>query len=258
MARLLGRRPRVADARIKRLSVAAPSLPDPPASSNWYADIPAWQMLGNDECGDCVVAMGMHFIYQQQSYLTPGRAPMPTAAEAIASYSAIGGYTPSNPDSDQGLTVMGKGGLVEYWARDGLMCGGTNHKLTGVLQITRPNPREWQQAISMFSGLGVGIRLPESIADSDVLPFVWDDPSGPIAGGHEMFLVGYEKVSGHTFYDCITWGERVRLTEEFLVAVYDEGVCMLSTDGLDKDGKNAVGVTAVALADAMTLLKTEA
>jgi hypothetical protein len=251
----LGRKPAVKDTRVARLSLAGAGLADPPASSNWYADVPDWQMLANDEVGDCVVAFAMHYIYQQMRYLAQDKATIPSTAEAIRNYTAIGGYDPAVSGSDQGLVVMGPGGLVEYWARTGLLCGGTMHKLTNVVQITHPNPKEWRQAISLFSGLGIGVRLPQWIMDYPELPFIWDDPSGPIAGYHEMFLVGYETVAGHTYYDCVTWGEQVRLTEEFLLAVFDEGVAVLSTDGLDSGGVNAAGLNQIALAGSMKLLQ---
>lgn len=253
----LGKKPAITDTRIARLSQAASGLPDPPSESNWYADVEAWQMLGNDICGDCVVAFALHFIYQQERYLRQGRAAVPTAVEAIQNYAAIGGYSPAIAGSDQGLTVMGAGGLVEYWARKGLVSGGTVHKLTNVVQITHPNPREWKQAIATFSGMGVGIRMPERIMDAPELPFLWDDPSGPMAGYHEMFLVGYESVAGNTYYDCVTWGALVRLTEEFLLHTFDEGVVPLSTDGLNANGVNAAGVDRLALTRAMVTLQNQ-
>lgn len=254
----LGRKPAVPDARVSRMSIAAVRLAEPPDSSNWSADIENWGMLGNDSVGNCVVAMAMHYVYQRERYLSQNKTMVPTEAEAIRNYSAISGYDPANPASDQGLTVMGAGGLVEYWARTGLLCGGTLHKLTNVVQITRPDPREFRQAISLFSGLGIGVRLPRSIMNAPDLPFVWDDPTGPIAGYHEMFLVGYESVAGTYFYDCVTWGTQVRLTEEFLLGVFDEGVCPLTTDGLNPSGFNAAGINQMHLALSMNLLRQEA
>ena len=251
----LGKKPAVADDRVLSLSEGAMLLPDPPDSANWYADVEDWQMLGNDEVGDCVVAFGMHYIYQQMCYLNPGAVPIPTTEEAIKNYSAIGGYDPAIPATDQGLTVMGPGGMIEYWARTGLLCGGTVHKLNRVMQLTQVNPKEWRQAISLFSGVGIGMRMPQSIMDAPDIPFIWDDPTGPIAGYHEIFLVGYETVSNNVFYDCITWGTRVRLTEDFLTHVFDEGVVVLSTDGLDAMGKNAAGVDQTVLANSITQLQ---
>lgn len=253
----LGRKAAITDHRVARLSRVGSGLADPPPSANWYADVIDWGMLGNDQVGDCVVAFGMHYVYQQLRYLSQDKAAIPTTAEAIANYSAIGGYDPADPETDAGLAVMGPGGLIEYWTRTGLLCGGEIHKLTNVVQITRPNPKEWRQAISLFGGMGVGVRLPESIMEADDVPFLWSDPSGPIAGYHEMFLVGYETMNGHTYYDCITWGTRVRLTEAWLQSQFDEGVAVLSMDGMDAGGINAAGLSKTDLAARMALLQEQ-
>lgn len=254
MQRKLGKKPAVADARVAWLALVAPSLPAPPAEANWYADVADWQMLGNDSVGDCVAAAAMHAIYQQKSYLTPGgKAAVPTDAEAITNYSAIGGYTPDNPASDQGLSVMGQGGLLSYWARHGLLCGGTTHKLHSAVQLDIA-PREWKQAIATFGSALLGIHLPKAIAESIDLPFVWSDPSGPYVGGHEVLAVGYQTVGGETLYDTITWGQRVRCTEAFLLGVVDEAVAVFTTDGLNARGINPAGMDQAMLTKAMRLL----
>jgi len=240
---MLGRRPARFDARFPRFTAVTDALPDPPAFANWYADVPAWHTLGNDFCGDCVIAAALHQTLQMTSYLHPGHAKQPTDTEAVNSYAAITGYVRGKPATDQGTYVMGRGGLIEHWMKNGLHCGGVLNKPTAVVQITRPEPRHWQQAIGTFGSVMFGIDLPQSIADSDPLPFVWRDASGPVAGGHEILAVGYQTVSGTSLYDCITWGERVRLTEEFLLAVFSEAVCVYNgMASLDARGINPAGI----------------
>lgn len=254
----LGKKPAVADARLPHLTAVASSLPNPPPAANWLADVENWQMLGNDSVGDCVAAAAMHVIFQQKSYLTPGgRATVPTAAEAIHNYSAIGGYDPSNPASDQGLAVLGSGGLIEYWARHGLLCGGVTHKLKSAIQIGMV-PREWQQAISLFGSVLLGMQLPAGIADADSLPYVWSDNRGPAAGGHEVLAVGYQTVASETLYDIVTWGQLCRCTEAFLLAVVDEVVVVSTSDGINAAGVDAAGINQIALANAMKQLQQSA
>lgn len=247
----LGKRPARRDYRIPRLSKHANMLPRPPANSNWYADIPEWYMLANDIAGDCTVVACMHGIFQERCYANPGtKIAAPTDAEALATYSAVGGYVQGNEATDRGLFMLGPGGLMEYWAKNGIMCGGTLNKPAAFMQITQPAPIEWEQAISIFGSLLIGIQLPESIVSTENTPFIWEDPNGPVAGGHEVILVGYETVGQEVLFDLISWGKRYRATRNFLLKCMDEAIvvanpCFIDTSGVDPAG---IGMAAL-LAD---------
>lgn len=246
----LGKKPAVLDKRVPRLSKLAAGLPPPPMWANWYADVEDWCMLANDQVGNCVDAAAMHMILQMMSYtMAPAKPQLPTSAEAIAVYSANTGYIPGNASTDQGSFVLGPNGLMQYWLTHGIVCGGVLNKPTAFLQITQPNPEEWQQAIALFGSLMVGIRLPESIVAGDTVPDVWVDPTGPVAGGHELLLAGYLKTPSGTIYLAVSWGAVYRLTEEFLIAVIDEAVCVIDpaffgVTGLDPAGLDMAALTA--------------
>jgi hypothetical protein len=253
----LGKKPAVKDMRVPRLSKLAAGLPPPPPSSNWYADVEAWQMLSNDQVGDCVDAAAMHIILQQMTYtMAPSKPLLPTDAEAIAVYSANTGYDPTNPSSDQGSYVLGPNGLMQYWLTHGITCGGILNKPTAFLQITRPNAVvEWQQAISLFGSLMIGMRLPDSIVSGDTVPYVWADPTGPIAGGHEILLVGYRPTSLGTVYDLVSWGQLYRATEDFLLNTVDEAVCVIDPAFFGVTGLDPAGLDMAALTADMELLR---
>lgn len=250
----LGKKPALPDRRVPRLSKHGAGLPPPPPSANWWADVPVWGMLGNDSVGDCLDAAVLHMILMMTSYVSPGAAPMPTTEEAIALYSANTGYDPAIPGTDQGSYVLGPAGLMQYWLVHGVTCGGVLNKPTAFLQITQPNPVEWQQAVSLFGGLLIGMQIPEGILDADTVPFVWADTTGPIAGGHEVLLVGYQQTPDGVLYDLISWGEHYRATEAFLLPVVDEAVCVIDPAFFGVSGVNPAGLDMAALMADMAAL----
>jgi hypothetical protein len=101
----------------------------------------------------------------------------------------------------------------------------------------------------------LGIRLPMAIAEAEVLPFVWEQASGPVAGGHEILLVGYQEVAGEMLYDLVSWGALYRATGDFLQAVTDEAVCVYDRAGLNARGVNASGLDENALLAYMSRLR---
>lgn len=250
----LGKRPARHDARVPFFSRHGAIMPMPPASSNWYADVATWEMLANDQVGDCVFAAILHLILQQESYtMAPAKPALPTDAEAIAAYSAVTGYVPGNPATDQGTYMLGAGGAMAYWASHGITCGGVLNKPLAFLQVGK-NPVEYRQAISTFSNLLVGIQLPEAIVSPDVVPDVWRDFSGPVAGGHEILLVGYETLPSGVYYDLVSWGSLYRCTEEFLLRVIEEAATVLNPAFMNAQGTSPAGTDLASLQASMAAL----
>ena len=96
-------------------------------------------MLGNDTVGNCVFCTAFHWIQQASLFIEQPLPTDPTTKECVDAYSAVTGYTPADPGTDNGTVVMGPGGLVEYWTRHGLLCGGVINMLTSAVdQHPRP------------------------------------------------------------------------------------------------------------------------
>lgn len=229
----------------------AAALPPPPASSNWSAEVGSWGMLANNQVGNCVWAAILHMILQQASYAqAPAKPRPPTAAEAISVYSAATGYVPGRPATDLGTYMMGKGGAAEFWTNTGVKCGGVLNKPQAILQVSTKDTTEWRQAIHIFGSMLVGIALPQSIENAEEPPFVWSDPSGPSAGGHEIIVTGYLTVANGVLYEIVSWGQVFRVTEAFLLATIDEALCVYDRVSLDARGVSPAGLSeAVLLAD---------
>jgi hypothetical protein len=251
----LGRRPAVEDRRVPFLRdlSAARALPPPPASVNWYAGIGSWGMLGNDTAGDCVEAMAGHATLQFTTYAD--RPRIPTATEAIQLYSDITGYVPGDDASDQGTAVMGPGGLMEHWASKGVVFGGARSYARGCVQLHLDGSGYLQQAAHYFGGIALGINLPADIVSGDSIPYLWSDPSGPIAGGHEVWVDGYLTENRMLYWDFVTWGRRCRMTDTFLHAVAQEAVAVYDPDSLNARGLNGDDFDAAELLAAMAELR---
>ena len=162
----LGRKPPKAGQKpALKYSRYATNLPAPPATLDLTAAAmtPLRNIYGNDNLGDCVIAGGYHEVGVATG--NAGTAFVATSAQIIADYSAIGGYVPGNPATDQGCDLPTANA---YWTTHGF-ANGT--KLAGWLAIDPTNQTEVMQALWLFESLDFGVSLP----DAWVNPMPQDD-----------------------------------------------------------------------------------
>ena len=245
----LGKRPARYDARTLKLAkyLKLPiALPTPPSEVSYVVDVPSWPMLLNDQLGDCVIAAMGHMV-QQWSYFASGGKAMQvmTDAEALAAYEAIGGYSPSDPTTDQGCDMLT---ALNYWRRNGIMVAGQLHKIGGYVAVDPSNALEVQQAIWMFGNAFTGVELPISSQGEDA----WTVPDGGIYGatgqpgswgGH---CIPCDARSPETL-TCITWAERLKMSHNFFTDYCDELYAVLSPDWIDANGAAVSGLDLKAL-----------
>ncbi len=251
----LGKRQARHDARVPLLSSHTRALSPPPPSSNWNTEVADWKELANNSIGDCTSAAVLHLIMQQSAFANPGAGLVATDAEAIAFYSAVTGYNPADPNSDQGAYMLGPHGVIDVWTKDGITCGGVLNHPTAVLQVKTSDTSQWRQAIHTFGSLLIGLNLPENVVSGSDVPFVWSDPSGPVAGGHEVLCTAYLTVGDEVLYDVISWGRTFRCTETFLLATLDEAITVYDRISLDSRGISPAGFSEVALLADMAALR---
>src|ERR1700691_3488684 len=109
-------------------------LPTPPASIEYTRPAAAAlsEMYENDKLGDCVIAGMAHVV----GALTGGAGPKPylySDKQIIGLYSAIGGYVPGDPATDQGCDEQT---ALNYWENNGALPPKTTsptgaHKIAG-------------------------------------------------------------------------------------------------------------------------------
>ena len=209
-----GRNPAIATGptfKIKNYMLA--SLPLPPMQVNYASGAqPALgEMYLNDILGNCVIACMGHvggvFLGNAggKLYLTP--------AQITTLYSAIGGYVPGDPSTDNGCDIPT---ALNYWTQVGLLKGNTPpHKIKMSMAVDATNKQEVQTAIWLFENLITGVNLPDKWVSSmpSVNGWTWDVAGNPDPNnGHCFPCIGY---SGKGL-EISTWGMLGTLTYEAL------------------------------------------
>lgn len=247
----LGRKPKVFDPTVPRFSLNTRRLPPPPDTANWYAEVGQWPMFLNDRFGDCTCAGAFHAHQELSCYA--GDPQIGTDDEVLDAYRSVcPGFDPDDPKTDVGALVLGPSGMMARWRNEGFTIAGQLNKVGPYLQITRPNPVEWKQAIYYFGGLLAGINVPNSLFSEGDPPYLWSTVSGGFEGGHEIWINGYTTVrSGYTTYDIVSWGQMYRVTEDFLQKTIEEAVVLIDPVAINAKGVDAAGRTLKELEDTL-------
>ena len=181
-------------------------LPSAPASCDYSPKAAAVlaDIYGNDQLGDCVIAGGYHVCGVET-----GNAGAPfhaTSAQIIHDYSAIGGYVPGDPSTDQGCDLQT---ALKYWEKTGF---ANKTKLLGHIAVDATNQQEVELACYLFENLYFGMALP----DHWVNPFpsgngfTWDVAGAPDPeNGHCIMGFGYDahgvKIDSWGMLGTLTW-----------------------------------------------------
>lgn len=208
----LGRNRPIAHGPRLRLSryLHAAVLPAAPASVDYTpaAHAALVQMYKNDQLGDCVPAAMAHLVG-----LFTGNAGGPpvlyTDQQVVALYSAIGGYVPGNPNTDQGCDEVT---ALNYWTQHGAPAG--SHQVAGWLAVDPTNVAEVKAALWLFENLFFGIELPDTWTQIQSSGFVWDVGTPNPSNGHCVCGVGFNaagiQVSTWGMIGTLTWAALAR------------------------------------------------
>ena len=229
-ARKLGKRAPRHDPRTFSLArYVTPDLPVAPTRCDWAKSVPTWPMYANDRLGDCVIA-GMGHQVEAWTGAAGKRIATVDEATVIKVYSAITGYDPNDPNTDNGTVELD---ALNYWRRKGI--GG--HRI-GAFASVHPSDRALvRDGVYLFGGLFLGLALPISAQSQSV----WDVPvSGPHGqgapgswGGHCVIVTSYDE----RYVTCVTWGALMRMTWAFFTTYVDEAYAAISNDFLTTAGK---------------------
>ena len=222
----LGRLPNSGRPRVKLTADLIPAAQfTPPPSVDYYSRVPAqtWGMDGNDKIGDCTCAELDHTIKARQ--IAAGNTEISsTEAEVVAIYSAVTGYTPSNPASDQGAEMQA---VRDYWRKNGVTLGGRQDKVTLFAQVdhTRLDLVRW--CVDRLGAVALGINFPASAMQQFDAGQPWTVVQGSqIEGGHAISMVGFDPQYAYV----VTWGKVQAMTWDFFVSYVEEAWTDLSTD----------------------------
>lgn len=182
-----------------------------------------WGVLKNDVLGCCVVSAIGHMLMLETAHT--GTVVVPSLDEVIQFYSAISGYDPATGANDNGAAITDG---LERWRTVGL----SGHKILAWAQVDYQNFYHVKQAIWLFGGLNIGIRVPQSAMDQFSAGQFWDvvPNDGGIVGLHSIPNFGY----GSQGTNCITWGQRQGMTWPWFSAYVEEAYVIISSDWLNQ------------------------
>jgi hypothetical protein len=247
MAKKLGRRAVITDTRTLRLSkYFTATLPPPPVSVNYGVNplptngqFTGWGEMLNDQLGDCTCAAVGHAC-QTWSLASTGSAAAISDSQVEGIYESWCGYVPGNPATDQG-------GIELNVLKDFKSQGFAGFDLTAFAAVLPANQQHVMQAIYLFTGLYIGLNVPQFIMPSDGdVPTLWDvepNSDNTIIGGHAVYVIGYTSV-GPTF---VSWGTIYRMTWAFWTAFVDEAYALISKKQFEASGLAPSGFSLDAL-----------
>jgi len=227
----LGKQPARLDSVKLKFAKYKPTLASIPKSEK-PVDL-NWNMLGNDQYGDCVWAGAAH---ETMSWNNEAKRIINfTEQGVLKDYSAVTGFNPNDPNSDQGTDMQI---AASYRKKTGVIDAiGNRHKVGAYVAITPGNTQEVKEAIYLFGAVGVGIQFPDYAMDEFNAGQSWHLKSdGQIIGGHYVPAIGY---NGRYLY-VVTWGKLQKMTWGFLNRYMDEGIVYLSDEFLSS-GKSLEG-----------------
>lgn len=219
----LGKLPARLDSVKFKLRNYAAVLPTPPTTF-FKAQVTDWGMLGNDQYGDCVWAGAAHETMQWN--LEAKRAVRFTNQDVLSDYSAVTGFNPNDPNSDQGTDMQV---AASYRRKTGVKAEDGRHKVLAYLALNLGDELQLKQAIYLFNGVGIGFQFPDYAMDEFNNSESWHLKSGgTIDGGHYVPAIGY---SSRYIY-VVTWGKVQKMTWGFYKRYMDEGLVYLTSEFL--------------------------
>jgi hypothetical protein len=235
--------------------LTAEALPPPEEKRAWEYAVPdttwAGSMLGNDAVGDCVIAAVLHFIMAARA--SAGK-PIPafTTQNALDLYSAVTGYDPSDPSTDQGTAWTD---MLAYWQTTGVSVPGEDEpdKILAWAAFDFTDPTKLNQAIDIFGGTLIGTAITQSMEDQFNAGEPWNPPfTGGVLGGHGVPFLGYGS-EGRTL---ITWAKR-QATDLTFPSNMDEAYVVVTNDFLTSAGETPIiGLNLDALTSDLAAIKS--
>jgi len=193
------------------------SPPSPPTHWDGRGAGIRWPMYANDQWGDCVFACIGHML-GLWTLDESGKEVLFTDSEVVQWYSAVTGFDPRRPWTDQGAVIQD---ALDYWTSKGY----SKHMLAGYLTVEPNNVDHARLAAFVFGGLDLGVMLPAAWQHATGPGLVWDvgpNQNGAWApgswGGHSVPVVQWD-YEGLT---VVTWGKEQRMSWAALARYCDE------------------------------------
>jgi hypothetical protein len=229
--RRLGLRPPTNKPALKLSRFLTGVVPEHPGQADYLNGV-EFGLYSNDRFGVC----GPTAIANDRRHVTAklvGQMAAPSQEDVFDLYRRSGnpGFNPDlpwdHPDQQDNGVVMQE--MLDALLRDGI--GGV--KPLAFARVDVDNDAELRAAIAIFGGLAMGVTL-RTVQDQQLAAGVWDYAESPEWGGHAVLAGAYEAAPDGV--DIITWGQRVRMTREFIAEQLGEAWVVIWPEHLDDEG----------------------
>lgn len=184
-----------------------------------------WGMLANDRLGDCAIAGPGHETMLLNA--AAGKQVPFSDQNIIDAYTAITGYNPADPNTDQGSDVRA---VLDYRVKTGLTDAlGQTHKIGAYVALAAGDWDQLLEALYVFECVGIGIQFPGSAMDQFNANQPWDVPVSAFEGGHYVPVVAYPTEG---VVEVVTWGAKQLMTKAFYEACCDEAWGFVTAEDL--------------------------
>jgi hypothetical protein len=207
-----------------------PTLPTPPQTFGRAGTVKDWGMLANDQVGDCVLAGAAHetkLITKESSV-----EALFTDASVLADYTAITGYNPNDPSTDQGTDMQA---AAAYRLKTGVLdASGKRHLVDAYMEPALGDLDEFMTGVYLMGFAGLGVRFPGRAEAQFDAGEPWTVVQGDtVVGGHYIPVID-RTASGNLV--CVTWGREQEITPDWYRQYVDESVVYLSKENLSAKG----------------------
>ena len=194
-----------------------------------------WGTDGNDKWGDCTCADCSHSLMVVTGL---GRGPIiiPTEQQTLDLYSAITGFNPNDPNSDQGADMIQ---VANYIKNKGYL----GHKMDnyGVLDPKNLDSVLW--STQLFGTCKLGINFPSFAMDQFDAGEPWDYTGQvyQIEGGHDVPIFQFQSAKNGPLFYILTWGKLQKMTYSFYKEFVTEAIAPVYGDFVQSNGLTPSG-----------------
>lgn len=215
-----------------------------PPRVDWLSNVKQWPMYANDKYGCCVWSCIGHQIQALTTY-GQGNTIVVHEAALLNAYSAVTGFDPNKPNTDQGTVVQD---ALNYWRKIGI----EGHQILAFAQVDHTRRAEVEAAINVFGNVHVGVNFPQSAMDQFDAGKDWElvARDGGIIGGHAVPVGSYDETTG--FDGTVSWARQLRMSQAFWNAYVEEAWIVITKDWLNANGLSPEGVDLYGLGQEFT------
>ena len=211
MQRKFGRKPPKNAPSLKLANFLTGIIPNHPPSEDYLNQLQSWQMLGNDQYGDCVAVTWANM--RRLVTATLATENYPTINQVIALYKT---QNPNFPAQDDGMDIQT---CLEYLHSTG---GPDGTKIVAFAQVDFSNLDEVKAALAIFGCIWIGLYVQKANMTEFDNGQPWDYVPGSMnEGGHSVLGGGYTSVASNDVR-FITWGEETGFTDNFWKKLVEE------------------------------------